>query len=83
MYISDEDVNIRFVGYEVIRTHQLLWRLGCILSFGILALLGHWFPRAWLRWVAQEKAFMFIEHGFVVVEVRRRLHILSVDSNML
>jgi cation-transporting ATPase 13A2 len=64
-------VDIRFVGYEVIRVRQALWRVCCILSFGILALLGHWFPRIWLRWVAQEKAFMHIEHGFVVVEVRR------------
>ena len=71
IYVSDEDVNIRFVGYEVIRMWQLLWRVCCILSFGILALLGHWFPRLWLQWVAQEKAFMHIEHGFVVVEVRR------------
>ena len=70
IYVSDEDVDIRFVGYEVIRVRQALWRVGCILSFGILPLLGHWFPRLWLRWVAQEKAFMHIEHGFVVVEVR-------------
>lgn len=69
IYVSDEDVNIRFVGYEVIRVRQVLWRVCCILSFGTLALLGHWFPRIWLRWVAQEKAFMHIEHGFVVVEV--------------
>ena len=71
IYVSDEDVNIRFVGYEVIRMKQALWRVCCILSFGILALLGHWFPRLWLRWVAQERAFMHIERGFVVVEVRR------------
>ena len=71
IYVSDEDVNIRFVGYEVIRVWQALWRICCILSFGVLALLGHWFPRLWLRWVAQEKAFINIEHGFVVVEVRR------------
>jgi len=70
IYVSDEDVNIRFVGYEVIRVRQALWRVCCISSFGILALLGHWFPRLWLRWVAQEKAFMHITHGFVVVEVR-------------
>ena len=69
IYVSDEDVNIRFIGYEVIRVRQVLWRICCIMSFGILALLGHWFPRFWLRWVAEEKAFMHIKHGFVVVEV--------------
>ena len=70
IYVSDEDVDIRFVGYEVIRVRQALWRVCCISSFGVLALLGHWFPRLWLRWVAQERAFMHIEHGFVVAEVR-------------
>jgi len=69
LYVSDEDVNIRFVGYEVIRLRQALWRVGCILSFGILALIGHWFPKFWLQWVAEEKAFMLIKRGFVVVEV--------------
>lgn len=78
LYVSDEDVNIRFVGYEVIRTWQALWRVCSILSFGVLALLGHWFPRLWLRWVAQEKAFILIEHGFVVAEVRHPWHILMV-----
>ena len=81
IYVSDEDVNIRFVGYEVILVWQALWRLCCILSFGILALLGHWFPRLWLRWVAQEKAFMQIEHGFVVVEVCRPENIPLVISD--
>lgn len=69
IYVSDEDVNIRFVGYQVIGLRQALWRLCCILSFGILALLGHWFPRLWLRWVAQERAFIHIDYGFVVAEV--------------
>ena len=80
LYVSDEDVNIRFVGYEVIRVRRVLWRVGCILSFGLLALLGHWFPRLWLWWVAQEKAFMLIEQGFVVAEVRHLSHILMVIS---
>lgn len=80
IYVSDEDVNIRFVGYEGIRTRQLLWRVGCILSFGVLALLGHWFPHLWLRWVAQEKAFILIEHGFVVAEVCTPHNSLSVMS---
>jgi len=80
IYVSDEDVNIRFVGYEVIRMREALWRICCVLSFGVLALLGHWFPRLWLRWVAQEKAFMHIEHGFVVAEVRHSWTIHFVTS---
>ena len=57
IFLEEEDAHIRFVGYEVVRLRQILWRVLCVLSFGILGLLGHWFPRLWLRWVAKEKAF--------------------------
>lgn len=69
IFLEDEDAHIRFVGYEVVLVRQILWRLCCVLSFGILGLLGHWFPRLWLRWVAQEKAFKDMQHGFIVIEV--------------
>ncbi|EKM54134.1 uncharacterized protein PHACADRAFT_209950 [Phanerochaete carnosa HHB-10118-sp] len=68
IFVEEEDAHIRFVGYEVVRLRQILWRACCVLSFGILGLLGHWFPRLWLRWVAKEKAFKDIEHGFIVIE---------------
>ena len=69
IYIPDEDSTFRFVGYEIILWRQYLWRLCCVLTFGILALLGHWFPRLWLKWVTEEKAFVNARRGFVVVEV--------------
>lgn len=69
IYIPDEDSSIRFVGYETILWRQFLWRFLCILTFGILGLLGHWFPHMWLKWVAVEKAFIDSKRGFVVVEV--------------
>lgn len=69
IFMEDEDAHVRFVGYETDIARQFLWRLSCILSFGILGLLGHWFPRIWLRWVAKEKAFKDLEHGFIVIEV--------------
>lgn len=68
-YISDEDCTIRFVSYETIFWRQCLWRLGCLLTCGILGLLGHWFPQLWLRWVTEERAFIDTKNGFVVVEV--------------
>lgn len=70
IYIADEDSTIRFIGYEVVWWRAWLWNIGCIFSLGILALLGHWFPRLWLLWVAHEKAFIDSHNGFVVVEVR-------------
>jgi cation-transporting P-type ATPase 13A2 len=69
LFIEDEDAHVRFVGYDIILARQWFWRLCCILSFGILGLLGHWFPRLWLRWVTKEKAFKDLKHGFIVIEV--------------
>jgi cation-transporting ATPase 13A2 len=70
IYLADEDATLRLVGYEVLRWHALAWRLGCVLTLGILGLLGHWFPRLWLHWVTKEKAFKELSSGFIVIEVR-------------
>jgi len=69
LYIPDEDCTIRFVGYETIPWRQWLWRICCLLTLGILGLLGHWFPHLWIRWIAREKGFKDAKNGFVVVEV--------------
>ncbi|TBU30250.1 P-type ATPase [Dichomitus squalens] len=72
VYVADEDVHIRIIGYEPISWKQWLWWLSCVCTFGVLALLGRWFPRLWLRWVTRERAFVDIKHGFVVVETAYR-----------
>ncbi|KAJ7446163.1 hypothetical protein B0H11DRAFT_2085328 [Mycena galericulata] len=72
IYIPDEDNTIRFVGYETIWWRQWVWRFGCVITLGGLALLGHWFPQLWLRSVAHEKAFQDATDGFVVVESAHR-----------
>lgn len=81
IYIADEDVHVRFVGYETVPFRQFIWRCFCVLSFGILGLLGHWFPRLWLRWVAREKAFKNMDHGFLVIEVSASLFLLESIRN--
>ncbi|KAF8622733.1 hypothetical protein AX15_006823 [Amanita polypyramis BW_CC] len=68
IYVEDEDTTIRLVGYETIPWRSWAWKIGTVLSFGILGLFGHWFPRVWLRWVAREKAFKNLRAGFVVIE---------------
>lgn len=70
IYVPEEDNTFRFVGYEVIIWRQWLWRVCCAATLGLVGLLGHWFPRVWLRCVVEEKAFRDIRHGYVVVEVR-------------
>lgn len=69
LYLSDEDTSIQFVGYETVSWRLWIWRAGCLLTFGSLALLGRWFPWLWLRWVAREKAFIESQDGFVVIQV--------------
>ncbi|KAF8070552.1 hypothetical protein FPV67DRAFT_1487805 [Lyophyllum atratum] len=77
IYISDEDSIIRLTGYEAVTWRAWLWRAACVMTLGLLGLLGHWFPRLWLRWVAQEKAFVDLRNGFVVIETTHRDLILS------
>ncbi|PPQ70563.1 hypothetical protein CVT24_000052 [Panaeolus cyanescens] len=68
IYIQDEDNTIRFIGYETIPWRVWAWRIGCVVTFGVLGLLGHWFPLLWLRWVARERAFIDSHNGFLLVE---------------
>ncbi|KAI0666684.1 Ca-transporting ATPase [Trametes maxima] len=72
LYIEDEDAHIRMIGYEPIPWRQWLWRACCVLTLGILGLLGRWFPQLWLRWVTRECAFIDMQHGFIVVETAYR-----------
>ncbi|KAH8119391.1 Ca-transporting ATPase [Phellopilus nigrolimitatus] len=72
IFMPDEDITVRFIGYDTIIWRQWIWRVGYIITFGLLGLLGHWFPRLWLRWVAREKAFKDSKNGFIVVETPYR-----------
>jgi cation-transporting ATPase 13A2 len=69
IYLSDEDTTVQFVGYECVLWRLWIWRAGCLLTFGTLGLIGHWFPRIWLRWVAREMGFLDSKDGFVVIQV--------------
>ncbi|KAJ4483302.1 hypothetical protein J3R30DRAFT_3834078 [Lentinula aciculospora] len=72
IYVEEDDSTVRLMGYEILLWRQWLWRIGCLFTFGILGLLGHWFPRLWLGSVTREKAFKDIRQGFVVVESSNR-----------
>lgn len=67
VYVADEDAHLRLTAYVRVRWRNALWYLVSVLSLGILALVGRWIPRMWLRFVAQEVSFA--NATFVVVEV--------------
>jgi cation-transporting P-type ATPase 13A2 len=67
--LPDEEITVRFVGYEIIAWKNICWWIACFLSAGSLALLGHWFPRVWIKWTAKEVSFLAMKQGFLVVEV--------------
>lgn len=66
IYLPDEDSLIRFTGYQTVSIRKAIWVACCILSVGILYLLGRWLPKLWLRWTCKESSFE--EAHFVVVE---------------
>jgi cation-transporting ATPase 13A2 len=69
IFLTDEDVTVQFVGYEVIPWRLWGWRFGCCLSAGSLALIGNWFPRLWMTCTMHERPFSDIRKGYIVVEV--------------
>jgi cation-transporting P-type ATPase 13A2 len=69
VYIPDEDIELRFLGYELQGPREWMWTIAAVLSAGLLGLLGQWFPKMWLNWVAKEKGFKLCSRGIIVVEV--------------
>ncbi|BGP33107.1 hypothetical protein JCM10296v2_004896 [Rhodotorula toruloides] len=66
IYIPDEDLPLRFVGLHISSVKLGLWYAGCVLSLGIVWLVGRWMPEWWRR--ANGKMGEFAASQFVVVE---------------
>lgn len=70
--LPDEDLSIRFTGYRTDPFRNTLWWIGCILSLGILGLVGRWIPSVWVRFCGKENSFDEAKEGsWIVVEVRQ------------
>lgn len=76
LYIPDEDLPLRLLGLETSIMKIILWRTGCILSAGILWLVGRWLPNVWLKSVGKSGAFE--KASYIVIEVGR----ISSFSNL-
>lgn len=57
IYIADEDLQLLFQGWGEKTYKTILWSIGCILSFGILSLLGKWIPEWWLNGRGKDREF--------------------------
>ncbi|KAF9921400.1 hypothetical protein FBU30_008602 [Linnemannia zychae] len=66
VYLEEEDVELIFTGYRFIKFKMFLYYILCILSFGIIFLLGRWLPRRYVAFVAQKCEMNHAE--FIVVE---------------
>ncbi|QRV79634.1 cation transport ATPase [Ceratobasidium sp. AG-Ba] len=66
VYVADEDARLRLTGYLRVGWRNVLWHVMTVLTLGVLALVGRWIPRMWLRFVSKEVPFM--DATFVVVE---------------
>ncbi|KAG9123503.1 hypothetical protein FRC07_014864 [Ceratobasidium sp. 392] len=75
VYVADEDARLRLTGYTRVGWRNVLWHVVTVLSVGILALVGRWIPRMWLRFVAKEVPFT--DASFVVVETEHSDFILQ------
>ena len=69
VYIADEDLKLRFLGYQLVQWRGYLWSILSVVSLGMLGLVGHWFPEFWLRCVARKKPFGSKSASLVIVEV--------------
>ena len=73
--LPDEDLSIRFTGYRTDPIRNFLWWTGCILSLGILGLIGRWVPKVWVKFCGKEVAFDQAKEGsWLVVEVSKPHH---------
>ncbi|GAA5923044.1 hypothetical protein JCM3775_006234 [Rhodotorula graminis] len=66
VYIPDEDLPLRFVGLHLSRARVVAWWVGCVLSGGILWLLGRWLPNLWRN--STGRMGEFDRASYVVVE---------------
>ncbi|KAF9907569.1 hypothetical protein EC991_010781 [Linnemannia zychae] len=54
VYLEEEDIELTFTGYKFLQTRLYIYYLACVLSGGILFLLGRWMPQRYLAFVAEK-----------------------------
>ncbi|KAF9933570.1 hypothetical protein FBU30_005213 [Linnemannia zychae] len=75
VHLEEEDIELVFTGYRLLQTRLYVYYLACIMSGGILFLLGRWMPQRYLSFVAErcemnqaESVVVEDEYGQLVTE---------------
>ncbi|KAF9425963.1 hypothetical protein BGZ94_007068 [Podila epigama] len=54
VYLEDEDIELIFTGYRYVPVRLYIYYVACVLSAGIIFLLGRWLPQRFMSFVAKE-----------------------------
>ncbi|KAI8077803.1 P-type ATPase-like protein [Halteromyces radiatus] len=54
LLLEEEDVQVMISGYRYHTLRYLMYQLGCIITLGIVWLIGRWIPTWWIKWVGQQ-----------------------------
>ncbi|KAK3846048.1 MAG: P-type ATPase-like protein [Linnemannia gamsii] len=54
VYLEEEDIELTFIGYRFLQTRLYIYYLACVLSGGVLFLLGRWMPQRYLAFAAEK-----------------------------
>ncbi|ORX61792.1 putative P-type ATPase [Hesseltinella vesiculosa] len=78
LYLEEEDVHVNIRGYRFHPVRHLLYRLGVLLTFGAVWLLGRWMPTWWIHWVGdpvplKDAHWLVFENQYQQVEILRPL----------
>ncbi|KAF9998130.1 hypothetical protein BGZ65_006344, partial [Modicella reniformis] len=66
VYLEEEDVRFTLTGYQTLKIKLYVYYLACLLSGGIMFLLGRWMPRYYIFFVARKCRMNLAE--FIVIE---------------
>lgn len=50
--LEEEDITLTFTGFQYLKSWQYLYYVACVLTGGIIFLLGRWMPQRLIAWIA-------------------------------
>ncbi|KAF9298618.1 hypothetical protein BGZ74_009293 [Mortierella antarctica] len=50
--LEEEDITLTFTGYQYLKSWQYLYYVACVVTGGVIFLLGRWMPQRLITWIA-------------------------------